>query len=1459
MGPSHQARLPECQPNKLPADMVEKPEDWGELTWTPTAVLDSDLVMYLRAARSMAAFAGLCDGGSTEDAFTAASMDETTIKALDELHSSGYDTKRALGDLVKRINPKSYEKRWSEEDVKKFVKGLRIYGKNFFKIRKELVPNKETGELIEYYYYWKKTPAATMSRPHTRRRRRKQARTPTQQTSEECDASSASEMSEGEDSEYSDTSSSRDLNVYCRNCYTRNSNDWHHGGKHNHILCTRCRLHFEEHNEDRPVNGHKDAPHYLFQPVKEKRDLESPEECKSPSSDSVSSLSSSEHQSFDRQANKQKREAEMDDINKILKRSKPNERTESPSESYTSDSSSVFNENEENGNEGDVETNQDDATSTESSSPNEEVAQKHMPHTPTMYLNGIPRPIPKPAQPGVHHTSGQAVLQTVGGGGPAQIGHFSPQPNSHLKSPPSILQSMKPSHRDTHSQSRSSQPGLMHPMSGNIQSIAPDADISMPSDSVDVPGSHFSSHGSPFSNPGNHSQPIKRHVVPVSGQVHPTSHPLNAGQQPSNTSSQSSYDAETNRMAQQTGLFTQVNSTGNVRPLHSSTNSASGSRPGLLPTSFQGHPQPGIFTPSTQPVKTEVKSEFPSEGTEDSESSSEKSSESENGNDKVPTGGDSDTKQQETHQSMTSAFPNTEVQLDIKSIKKEPNESYPNDQPEQQHLATQNMQGSSSGGPPIHLHNIKQEPHLPPPHPAVVILPSHSSHENINRDYQHRLHPSSHLSAPQNPNQPPPTSNQTSNLPDVKPLLQVLNSSNQHSIPPPPPSHGNNPHIPPHLSKMQPHPLQMPHPHPSVRPQLPGSSSRPVSLQPGSTLPQPPPLVSVPQSHVPTSYPSSFVPSHSGPPSQQIHMHPHSNPQQDPQRMMSHYASGLPGGGKQDGSDRYMEERDRSIPRNGSPTTEFIPRSPKRERSRSPIRPETPESDIEPPRSPEPEATIVNEPIHKSKNAMFIKHWNRGWNSCSRCDFEFNPLPDSKLAKKREAQRLRRRSSSNSMNTSLSSSIKDERDMLKEEDRTAKKPETPPDNVTADAQITSTVMHSPRVGAGPYSRLVVSPRPPFPHPLSGDRTPALNQLSAYARHNLAAPGLDAQRGMHHYGLHHPHHPLDPYRLASMYPPGSREHLELELEREKRERDARERDLRERELRDMEFREKMKHEIEMKPPLGPGFERLLPPGANPMDPYWAEIMKKYSVLPGSFVGMPHQHLPGVYPPVSLASDLVNRERERLERHGVPTSHLPDQVIAERLAAERMQAGAIAAERMQAGAIAAERMQAGAIAAAEREHRERERIQAGSLAAAERIQQAGSIAAERMQAERLASLSMTDPLLRLSAAANDAQTHTHAHTHLHLHQPTQGEREALPPGHPLLESARQSELYYRDLLARQSYGAAAGDPVLAHQIASAQAAQVAAAQQAAVAQQEAIHRQILERERLGGPPGAPPHLR
>jgi len=117
---SCQARLPEYRPGIPPGELPPDPEfskDREELKWVPAMALDGDLLMYLRAARSMAAFAGMCDGGSPDDGCVAASRDDTTINALDTLHSSGYDPGRALQALVKCPIPKSVDKKWSEDET----------------------------------------------------------------------------------------------------------------------------------------------------------------------------------------------------------------------------------------------------------------------------------------------------------------------------------------------------------------------------------------------------------------------------------------------------------------------------------------------------------------------------------------------------------------------------------------------------------------------------------------------------------------------------------------------------------------------------------------------------------------------------------------------------------------------------------------------------------------------------------------------------------------------------------------------------------------------------------------------------------------------------------------------------------------------------------------------------------------------------------------------------------------------------------------------------------------------------------------------------------------------------------------------------------------------------------------------------------------------------------------------
>lgn len=56
--------------------------DREEARWVSGTVRDRDLLVYLRAARSMAAYAGMCDGGSADEGCIAASRDDTTINAF---------------------------------------------------------------------------------------------------------------------------------------------------------------------------------------------------------------------------------------------------------------------------------------------------------------------------------------------------------------------------------------------------------------------------------------------------------------------------------------------------------------------------------------------------------------------------------------------------------------------------------------------------------------------------------------------------------------------------------------------------------------------------------------------------------------------------------------------------------------------------------------------------------------------------------------------------------------------------------------------------------------------------------------------------------------------------------------------------------------------------------------------------------------------------------------------------------------------------------------------------------------------------------------------------------------------------------------------------------------------------------------------------------------------------------
>ena len=264
VGASHQADCPEYTP-EVPIE--DRPEPEEELTWEPSRIHDHDLLMFLRAGRSMAAFAAMCDGESPDEGFVIASKDGICANAIQLLHDNEYDTGKALQSLLKTpysdYGGADPARRWPEDDVKDFIKGLRLYGKNFFMIKQECLPHRETAELVEFYYLWKKTPGAAQNRPRGRRPRpavfkRAKAGKGGKSNRNEDDPDDLSSCSEEEPDEMEDeentNGSSGEKNgelspYYCRHCYTTNSSDWHHAGSQKLLVCNECRIFFKKYGE----------------------------------------------------------------------------------------------------------------------------------------------------------------------------------------------------------------------------------------------------------------------------------------------------------------------------------------------------------------------------------------------------------------------------------------------------------------------------------------------------------------------------------------------------------------------------------------------------------------------------------------------------------------------------------------------------------------------------------------------------------------------------------------------------------------------------------------------------------------------------------------------------------------------------------------------------------------------------------------------------------------------------------------------------------------------------------------------------------------------------------------------------------------------------------------------------------------------------------------------------------
>ncbi|XP_065207166.1 mesoderm induction early response protein 1-like [Planococcus citri] len=152
VGSSYQATIPELIKKPPYADKKKPYSGEDKLLWSPFKINDKEVEKYLsnvhkinyEKARGITA---IPRGTHTRD-------DE---QALYTLHQSGYNIDKTLQKIKGAPVNTDTSSYWSEEECKSFESGIRIYGKEFFLIHTNKVKSRTVGELVQFYYLWKKT------------------------------------------------------------------------------------------------------------------------------------------------------------------------------------------------------------------------------------------------------------------------------------------------------------------------------------------------------------------------------------------------------------------------------------------------------------------------------------------------------------------------------------------------------------------------------------------------------------------------------------------------------------------------------------------------------------------------------------------------------------------------------------------------------------------------------------------------------------------------------------------------------------------------------------------------------------------------------------------------------------------------------------------------------------------------------------------------------------------------------------------------------------------------------------------------------------------------------------------------------------------------------------------------------------------------------------------------------
>ncbi|KAI5642724.1 ELM2 domain-containing protein [Phthorimaea operculella] len=147
VGSDYQAGIPEglCSyDDALPYENEDK------LLWNPTVLDESVIEDYMKKICAM-------NSGTGMDAVPKGKHLRDDEEALFLLQQCGHNVEEALRRRRISAQTPAHASLWSEEECRNFENGIKAHGKDFHLIRQHKVRTRSVGELVQFYYIWKKT------------------------------------------------------------------------------------------------------------------------------------------------------------------------------------------------------------------------------------------------------------------------------------------------------------------------------------------------------------------------------------------------------------------------------------------------------------------------------------------------------------------------------------------------------------------------------------------------------------------------------------------------------------------------------------------------------------------------------------------------------------------------------------------------------------------------------------------------------------------------------------------------------------------------------------------------------------------------------------------------------------------------------------------------------------------------------------------------------------------------------------------------------------------------------------------------------------------------------------------------------------------------------------------------------------------------------------------------------